>query len=60
MIIAVRPDDLFQREGTNTICELPIDLNTAVMGGIVQVPTVNGLAKMRIPEGTQNGTTLRL
>ena len=30
------------------------------MGGIVQVPTVNGLAKMRIPEGTQNGTTLRL
>ncbi len=60
VIIAVRPDDLFQREGTNTICELPIDLNTAVMGGIVQVPTVSGLAKMRIPEGTQNGTTLRL
>ena len=60
VIIAVRPDDLFQRDGTNTLCELPIDVNTAVSGGIVQVPTINGLAKMRIPEGTQNGTTLRL
>ena len=60
VIIAVRPDDLFQRDGTNTLCELPIDVNTAVCGGVVQVPTISGLAKMRIPEGTQNGTTLRL
>ena len=60
VIISVRPDDLFRREGNNTICDLPIDIHTAVMGGVAEVPTINGLAKMRIPEGTQNGMTLRL
>lgn len=55
-----RPDEIFQRDGQDLICEVPIDFPTAALGGIVEVPTITGKQKLRIPEGTQNGTVLRL
>ena len=42
------------------MCEVPISFATATLGGIVEVPTITGTAKLKIPEGTQTGTVLRL
>ena len=60
VVTHVRPHELFQREGTDVICELPISYQTAVTGGVVEVPTVTGKAKMKILPGTQSGTILRI
>ncbi|MDD3117856.1 MAG: molecular chaperone DnaJ [Victivallales bacterium] len=60
VVIHVRPHDVFVREGNDVLCEVPIDFVTAALGGIIEVPTISGTAKMKIPEGTQNGTILRL
>lgn len=60
VVIHVKPHEIFQREGNDLICEVPIDFPTAAMGGVIEVPTVTGKAKMKIPVGTQNGTILRL
>ena len=58
--ITVRPDPLFERRDFNVWCEVPISYYTAVMGGEVVVPTVDGKVKYPIPEGTQPGTVFRL
>ena len=55
-----RPHDFFQRDGQDLLCEVPIDFPTAALSGIVEVPTITGTQKMKVPEGTQNGTILRL
>jgi molecular chaperone DnaJ len=60
VFIHVRPHEVFQREGNDIICEVPVDYPTAALGGVIEVPTVAGKAKMKIPEGTQGGTVLRL
>ena len=60
VVIIVKPNDVFERNGDDLLCEVPISLATAVNGGIVDVPTIAGKAKMKIPAGTQSGTILRL
>ncbi len=60
VIIHVRPHEIFQRDGSDLLCEIPIDFPTATLGGVIEVPTVSGKTKMKIPEGTQNGTIMRL
>ncbi len=60
VVIHVKQHGVFQREGNDILCELPIDFPLAAMGGVVDVPTVTGKAKMKIPEGTQSGTVLRI
>lgn len=60
VIIHVAKHDIFQREGNNLLCEVPIDFPTAALGGITEVPTITGKAKMRIPAGTQNAAAMRL
>ncbi len=60
VVIHVRPHEIFQRDGADIFCELPIDYPTAVLGDVVPVPTITGKAKMKIPPGTQNGTILRM
>ena len=60
VVISVRPHGVFKREGLDLMCEMPIDFATAVIGGIVDAPTITGVAKLKIPEGTQNGDTLLL
>ncbi|WP_025899412.1 DnaJ C-terminal domain-containing protein [Sneathiella glossodoripedis] len=58
--VSVKPDDLFQRDGRNIILELPVSVPEAVLGAKVEVPTVEGLVNLKIPAGSNTGTTLRL
>ncbi|MBE7638400.1 DnaJ domain-containing protein [Sneathiella sp. P13V-1] len=58
--VTVKSDPLFVRDGKNIIVELPISLPEAVLGGTVQVPTVDGAVNMKIPAGSNTGTTLRM
>jgi len=60
VIIALKPHAVFERSGQDLICELPVPLETALQGGIVDVPTISGRTRMKIAPGTQNGTMLRL
>lgn len=60
VLIQVRPHPVFSRDGKNVLCDLPISLETAVLGGIVDVPTVSGKTRMKIAAGTQSGTMLRI
>lgn len=60
VIVKIRPHDVFQRDKTDILCELPISLEQAVNGGIVEVPTISGKAKMKLSPGTQSGTVLRI
>ncbi len=58
--VGVRPHKLFRREGYNLILDFPISFVTAALGGDVDVPTLSGSVKYRIPEGTQPGTEFRI
>ena len=60
VIIRIRPHDVFSRDGSDIICELPVPFATAALGGIVDVPTVAGRTRMKIAPGTQSGAILRI
>ncbi|MBR7128599.1 MAG: molecular chaperone DnaJ, partial [Lentisphaeria bacterium] len=60
IIIHVAPSDVFHREGTDLLCAIPIDYMTAAVGGVIEVPTISGKTKMKVPAGTQSGIILRL
>ena len=58
--VTVRPDPLFERDGFNIWCEVPITFTQAVLGDEITVPTVDGKVSYNIPDGTQSGTVFRL
>ena len=58
--VNVRPHKVFQRDGYNLLLEFPISFVTAALGGEIEVPTLNGPVKYKIPEGTQPGTEFRI
>jgi len=58
--IAVSPDPVFRREGTRLLVDLPVPAPTAVLGGKIPVPTLDGEAMLTIPAGTSSGTKMRL
>lgn len=58
--IFVKAHKLFTREGTEVICEVPVSFVQAALGDEIEVPTLDGKVKMKIPEGIQSGTILRL
>ena len=58
--IRIKPHPIFQREGDDLHCEMPISITTAALGGEIDVPTLDGIAKLRIPPGTQTGKVFRL
>ncbi|MFK5855907.1 MAG: J domain-containing protein [Bacteroidota bacterium] len=58
--IIVKPNPNFKRKGDSLYTDLPLDLFTAVLGGKVEIPTLNGSVHMTIPKGTQGGKILRL
>lgn len=60
VVVGIRPHKLFQRDGDDLVAEIEIPLLTAVSGGIMEIPTVDGREKIRIKPGTQPGTNLRL
>jgi molecular chaperone DnaJ len=58
--ISVKPHPFFKREGDDVVCTVPIGFTVAALGGEVEVPTLDGKAKLRVPAGTQPGAVLRL
>lgn len=60
VIIHVRPHPIFEREGQNLHCEIPVSFSTAALGGSVEAPTLDGKIKIKIPAETQYGKQLRL
>jgi molecular chaperone DnaJ len=60
IVIHLEDHPLFEREGNNVICRIPITFTQAALGGKVEVPTLDGKVNMTIPAGTQSGKTLRL
>ena len=58
--VSVRPDPLFERDGYDIWCEIPITFAQAAMGDDIIVPTVDGKVSYHVPEGTQSGTVFRL
>ena len=60
MIVTVRPDPMFERDGYDVWVTVPITYSQAVLGADVVVPTVDGKVEYTVPEGTQSGTTFRL
>jgi len=58
--IRVKPHPLFQRQGNDVICEIPVTFAHAALGAELEVPTLDGKVKYSIPEGTQTGTVFRL
>lgn len=60
VFIHVKEHDIFKRDGNNLYCEVPISFATAALGGEIEVPTLDGKVKLKIPEGTQTGAAFRL
>jgi molecular chaperone DnaJ len=60
VVVHLKQHDIFQRDGGNLHCEMPISFTTAALGGEIEVPTLGGSAKMKIPYETQTGAVFRL
>ena len=58
--IRLRKHDIFERDGDNLHCVVPVSMTTAALGGEINVPTLKGAAAIDIPEGTQSGKQFRL
>jgi len=58
--VQVKRHNVFTRDGSNLYCDIPLNFVTASLSGEVEVPTLNGKATLKIPEGTQTGTQFRL
>ena len=58
--IQLKPHDVFTRDGKNLHCEMPISFSSAAIGGIVEIPTLDSAAKIKIPAETQTGRVFRL
>ncbi|WP_372874868.1 molecular chaperone DnaJ [Pseudomonas sp.] len=60
VVVNVREHSIFQRDGKHLYCEVPISFADAALGGELEVPTLDGRVKLKIPEGTQTGKLFRL
>ena len=60
IVIHVKEHEVFERQGDDLFCEIPIKFTLATLGGTIHVPTLQGKAALKIPGGTQSNTTFRL
>ncbi|MBK8159748.1 MAG: molecular chaperone DnaJ [Rhodospirillaceae bacterium] len=61
IFLAIKPHRLFEREGANVHCRVPIAMTTAALGGHIEIPTIDGgRAKVTVPAGAQTGQQFRL
>ncbi len=60
VVLHVEPHDFFERDGDRLICQIPISFPQAALGGEIEIPTLEGMEKLKIPKGTQTGDVLRL
>ncbi|HUX05742.1 MAG TPA: molecular chaperone DnaJ [Acidobacteriota bacterium] len=58
--IRISEHNIFKRDGLNLVLELPVSFSRAALGGELKVPTLDGDAKLKIPAGTQSGSSFRL
>ena len=60
VVIHVRPHEIFERQGSDLFCEVPISFVQAILGTEIEIPVLDGKVSMKIPPGTQGGTVFRL
>ena len=60
VVVHIKPHDIFERDETDLHCEVPIPFSIAALGGDLVVPTMEGKASVKIPQGTQTNTSFRL
>jgi molecular chaperone DnaJ len=56
----IKAHAVFQRDGDDLHCEMPISFTTAALGGEIEIPTLDGTAKIKVPHETQSGKAFRL
>ncbi len=60
VVLHVKAHEIFQRDGDDLICDVPVSFVQAALGADVEVPTLQGKTHIKVPAGTQTGTTFRL
>ncbi|MCJ8329963.1 MAG: molecular chaperone DnaJ, partial [Lentisphaeria bacterium] len=60
VVLHVEEHDIFKRHHNDLVIDVPIDFPTAAMGGSIEVPTITGIAKLKIPAGTQTGSIFKM
>ncbi|OPY84315.1 MAG: Chaperone protein DnaJ [Syntrophus sp. PtaU1.Bin208] len=60
VFLSVEPHEFFDRRGYDVYCRIPISFVQAALGAKIEVPTLTGTEKLKIPKGTQNATQFRL
>jgi molecular chaperone DnaJ len=60
LVVSVAPHPFFKRAGDDVVCTAPISFVQATLGGEVEVPTLEGKGKLKVPAGTQPGSVLRI
>jgi molecular chaperone DnaJ len=58
--VHIKPHPVFQRDHDDLHCEMPVSITTAALGGEIDIPTLDGTARIRVPPETQSGKTFRL
>jgi len=58
--VHIKPHPVFQRDHDDLHCEMPISITTAALGGDIEIPTLDGSARIRVPAESQTGKTFRL
>jgi molecular chaperone DnaJ len=60
VVLHIKAHEIFQRDGDDLLCEVPVSFAQAALGAEIEVPTLDGRATIKIPPGTQPGTTFRV
>jgi molecular chaperone DnaJ len=60
VVVTLKPHPVFQRDGADLHCEMPLSFSTAALGGEIEIPTLDGQAKLKVPAETQTGQVFRL
>ncbi len=58
--VHIKPHPVFQRDHDDLHCEMPVSITSAALGGEIEIPTLDGSARIRVPAETQSGKTFRL
>ncbi len=60
VVLHIKTHEIFQRDGDDLLCEVPVSFAQAALGSEIEVPTLDGKATIKIPPGTQSGTAFRV
>jgi molecular chaperone DnaJ len=60
VVLHVKSHEIFERDGNDLLCDIPITITQAALGAEIEAPTLAGASKIRVPAGSQNGTRFRL